>query len=634
LLGPLGARALASLFNRGRRWFLPANLGADTFFHELQRRNVSYVVLRWFENLPHIEVGHDLDILVADEHVERLDGLLTHWPVGQPCDVYSTTGLPGFTYRPRMLPRDVTVEMAVFPPHLAARMLQSYCLHNGIRVPNAKDHFFSLAYHAVYLKGAASGLTSELVSATKQISPSHHYASVLTGLAHVAGIHLPHVITMDALDEVLARYGWRPPLDILENLAIGNSWIARKFFASFDTPGLEPGLAVFFIRQRAVASGCRSEIVRLLGVAGFDILAVVDLSDFQRSAVANAVRGANWGQGSWPVSGGLPATLVVAFDVKPLPVGKKHQRKHPQLDNTRILAAKRIVRRIVNGRLRLDQRYNALHSTDNSAQAWRFIQWLMPERAQAWRQKTEQLQAEFATTEEVIADLSQNGRRAKVELIRYDGRLAVKKTFRSHALPYLEREAAFYERFASERSEVPPILKRKSNYFIIPFYRSDFPAHRTIFGLSVPVLIPLWAVRQLVDFLRYLNTKGYDPIDLNPQSNVLISRSEGLKVIDFEFIYQHEGESPLLHQCFCLAGTPDDFADPALSIIEYLKDPYPAKWQPHIGLTVPSLLKDPSWLQRIKRSVWYPSFLFKSILRKAISRASRAFPRISGTGGA
>jgi hypothetical protein len=39
---------------------------------------------------------------------------------------------------------------------------------------------------------------------------------------------------MDTLDEVLALYGWRPPHDVLENLALGNPWVARKFFACAD----------------------------------------------------------------------------------------------------------------------------------------------------------------------------------------------------------------------------------------------------------------------------------------------------------------------------------------------------------------------------------------------------------------
>jgi len=36
------------------------------FLNELNKKNVEYVVLRWFERLPHLGSDEDLDILVAD----------------------------------------------------------------------------------------------------------------------------------------------------------------------------------------------------------------------------------------------------------------------------------------------------------------------------------------------------------------------------------------------------------------------------------------------------------------------------------------------------------------------------------------------------------------------------------------
>ncbi len=77
--------------------------------------------------------------------------MLDDGPGIQPVDVYSATGLPGADFR----------AMPYFPPYLADELLDRAVIHRGLcRVPAPREHFLSLAYHALYHKGGDSGIPS------------------------------------------------------------------------------------------------------------------------------------------------------------------------------------------------------------------------------------------------------------------------------------------------------------------------------------------------------------------------------------------------------------------------------------------------------------------------------------------
>ena len=206
----------------GPRRYVPADLSVTDLFAELRRRNVRYVVLRWFENLPEVEQGEDLDMLVADEDLPLLTGLLTGGKDGIPCDIYTVSGLRGTAYK----------RMAYYPPDLARSILEQAVLHpSGCKVPSPQHHFLSLAYHALYHKGPKSGLRSGLPGVRPVSAPEHDYAATLAGLALAAGLE-PASVTMgmEVLDECLNRSGWRPDTKTLASLAASNSWIRQRFF--------------------------------------------------------------------------------------------------------------------------------------------------------------------------------------------------------------------------------------------------------------------------------------------------------------------------------------------------------------------------------------------------------------------
>ncbi|MGB5132718.1 MAG: hypothetical protein WBO00_08885 [Steroidobacteraceae bacterium] len=366
---------------RARR-YVAKRYACEDFFRELAVRQVRYTVLRWFETLPVIARGEDVDLLVADEDIAKMDDLFVRLRSGLACDVYSVSGLPGSDFQ----------KMAYFPPHLAAGIIaRSRIIKQLYRVPAAQDHFLSLAYHALYHKGYASGLpAAQTPAAPPKKLPDHDYGQVLGELA--AGLSITVAIDMESLDEYLTQQGWRPPFDMLARLSLRNPWIHDRYFrAGFAVEPARRGLAVFLIRERALRPGVDAEIAAELEAQGFRILLSAPLGAERQAAVASRLRGGNWGRGPFAFSGGPPAQVIVAWDPKPLPVDRRQKAEYPLLENGRILRAKLRLRDFLLRGLARRQRFNPLHSSDNDIQAWEYLEILLPQQLDELRRQLESL---------------------------------------------------------------------------------------------------------------------------------------------------------------------------------------------------------------------------------------------------
>lgn len=198
------------------RRYIRSDLGIEDFFRALRDRGVRYAVLRWFEKLPHVDPGEDIDMLFEDADLARAADLFDR-SGGVPCDVYSAGGSPGSTYR----------GMPYFPPDAARRLLAHTTELRGLyRVPCPEDHFLSLAYHAVFQKGPLSGLPTALPGVAPAADPEHDYARVLGDLARAIGLAI--AIDMETLDACLGERGWHPAPGMIEGLAARNSWLAAR----------------------------------------------------------------------------------------------------------------------------------------------------------------------------------------------------------------------------------------------------------------------------------------------------------------------------------------------------------------------------------------------------------------------
>jgi hypothetical protein len=145
-----------------------------------------------------------------------------------------------------------------------------------------------------------------------------------------------------------------------------------------------------------------------------------------------------------------------------------------------------------------------------------------------------------------------------------------------------------------------------SHAVIYPYYEDVLR-----FDRSSGKLLPLGVAKQAIQALRRVYDAGFALIDAHPE-NILVDRREGLKLMDFEFIYSYGRKPSSFERSYDIGGCPDDF-DGDLPIggpTSYARD-----WQPYVGLSLDSLLHDPAWLQHLKRFVHYlvysPRFLPK-----------------------
>lgn len=531
------ARRLRSAVGRavarpsGARRYLAPGLSLDDFFAELQRRDVSYVVLRWFEDLPHVADGEDVDLLVADEHLAVVHSLMAPGPMlarTQKFDIYSVSGLPGSDFR----------GVPYYSPRFASAVLaRSEWLHGRYRVPCPQDHYDSLAYHAVYHKGYASGLRDGLTTDAAPQPSDHDYAGVLQALGERVGrTVLP---TLESLDTYLAGQDLRPPLDTLERLETGNRWISDHLLSGRPpVDDLWRGLAVFVLRDRADAQ--LDVTVRELDRQGFEVLEVVRLDEVQRETTSHRLRGGNWGRGPWPVSGGPPSAYVIAYDLAP-----DVDPASSSGDNRRILPAKEHVRARLMAQVPVAERYNPVHSSDNPGQALDYLEALAdPALLERVRRLAERLRESCEFPYPVVRSLPGEARRAQVAVVEHPVHgPAVCKVFRPGALRFFEREMRA-RKDLGDLPEVPGLLESGEAWLITPLYTDDASHVRRELPGSRDVQLTPTAARALARFAVALHERGLFLLDLSTR-NLMSDPVAGLKVIDLEFMQEYAGAPPV-----------------------------------------------------------------------------------------
>lgn len=593
---------------RSARRFLDRGKTPGGFLDSLDASRCRYVVLRWFDHLPELEPGEDIDILVDDEDVEKVRDLLRPKPLSAKirgrkdlirCDVYSVSGLGGSSYK----------GIAYYPPHLARGILERAVRHtSGAMVPCDRDYFYSLAFHALYHKGLRSGLPVSTPGVLREPSPEHDYTHVLQHLAVKAGITM--AIEMNALDGELARAGWRPPIDFMERVLPRDPWIQSRILADRHAHPTVNGLAVFILRERALDRvGAIEDISELLSNDGFNILAVNRLSGAFRDRCEREIRGGNWGRGPWATSGGRPAVAIAALDVFPVPPGKRLSAHHPRADNERVFAVKNRIRDWANEPLSAERKCNVVHSSDNAAEAASHLDLLFPDTYKVIREAAARLSAAVELPGDVVCRLDRASRRAAVEVIRrHDGSLAVRKRFRPGKETYFQRELNALTTFGRVCPDVvPEVLEHGEGYIVMPLYADT----RTRLGGRIELPIPVPALRKAFLAAKTLFDHGFILNDFRPH-NLIVQSSHEIKIIDFEDIQERRtGEGP------------SDFSD--LEIFQ--PDEFDRAWGRAAGLPLDNLLNDPLWKLKMKRLTFGYLTSGVSALRKAQRSLARSIDR-------
>jgi glycosyltransferase involved in cell wall biosynthesis len=191
------------LFHRRRR--LPPNMTVTEFINTMNEKNCRYVILRWFDELPDVRPGDDIDILVHDDDTKLLKSMLKHRKDGIPCDVYNISGVHGFHYK----------GTAYLPSTAALGILERSVKNQlGASVPSKEDYFYSMAFHALYHKGWKSGLPLSNTEPPKCDTPTHDFTKILSTMAIELGLDIS--INMDSLNILLEGKGWTPTSKMLK----------------------------------------------------------------------------------------------------------------------------------------------------------------------------------------------------------------------------------------------------------------------------------------------------------------------------------------------------------------------------------------------------------------------------------
>lgn len=537
--------------DKTRRYLRPG-VTLEQLFDELNDRGVRYAVLRWFETLPSVEPGEDVDILVADEDMAHVRPFLRSYlvPLGtQKFDVYSVSGLPGSDF----------LTVPYLPASFANGLLDRAVLLRGrYRVPGDQDHFDSLAYHAVYHKGGRSGLPENAAVQPASAEAEHDYVGVLAALAERLGLSVS--LTLEGLDGYLADKGLRPPLDTLDKLSATNPWLRARLEKLWGpTDAGMPGLAVFVLRERAqhlIGRLC-TELAR----EGFEPLETIQLSGDLARRVSTGVRGGNWGQGPWPVAGGGPVAYVVAYDLS-RSVGEEALPANP----LRVNEAKLDIR----SRLLMSQedgsRFNPLHSSDDPRQALDYLALLGdPGIMTRLRRKIAEIRQQMTFPYPLVEVLPSLQRRAVTAVVRHPQHgECVCKLFYPGSRRFLDRELRARTDFAG-LPEMPALLESGPNYMITPRYK-DTGGHvrRTLPGLRHVQITPRTSAA-MARLARELHERGAFLLDLSTQ-NLLTDERDGLKVLDWEFLQDYTGTRPRLVESPTLSGRPVDEAHADLPV--------------------------------------------------------------------
>ncbi|RYV49392.1 hypothetical protein [Pengzhenrongella frigida] len=565
------------------RQYLSEVVGVAGLIDRLNDEGVRYAALRWFDSLPHLEPGEDLDLLVADDDLAAVRALLAEEPGTIAVDLYSETGLPGSDFQ----------GAAYYVPDLARQILSGAIAHaSGALVPSPRDHLLSLAYHAVYHKGERSGLPSDDAPAGFR-DPDHDYAETLRRLAAAVGTTLPG--QLEGIDEHLGREGWRPPPDALRRLGEFNPWIARRLEAQVQPPVEPPELSVFLVRERALTVVGIEDITAALAETGFEVILERQLDDEARQRCADVTRGGNWGSGPFPVSGGGPATALVAVHYGPEAPDPALHAQYPRLTNGDVLLAKQRIRDLIGALVDPEQRFNPLHSSDNEPEAWEYVGAAVPEAAVDLRAEVAARRDAYRTELPVLEVLSL-ARRAKVEVVDSAQGPAVRKTFAPQARRFMEREVRALRELGPLVDAVPELIDVGPNWVMTARYDN---ALGSLDELRPAGLLPLDVVREMVAVLRTIHELGFDLIDAKPQ-NFLLDPRRGLKIVDFEFFYSYPLTPPPFAEAYWLRGVPDDF----VGDVPRGRLSYEWRWRRLTGLSRDGLLADSRWRQHLERAIY------------------------------
>ena len=357
---------IASLFGvtKFRRSYGMYKDDAEEIFKKIDAEGISYVVLRWFEELPYLDSSEDLDLLVADSDFVRLKKILQRGKGGVrgfvQFDIYPESNLEG--------------DIAYYPPYLASQILKNRRrLECGIWVPSVREYFLSLTYHALYHKGFTAGLCSDFPDRDIR-EVKRDFATKLPVLAEQSGIKIDN-FSMTYLESVLDNYGWRAPLDVYFRRAKKNDWVRMQADNIVDPEWRRNrGLVVFILRE--VFDTYLENLLReMLSEHESTVVEELELNPEDGLQLLKRTRGGDWGRPRIGKSyGGLPRKVIVARGRQEGRGNQLEEIPHGAVEYEWVLDIKKRIRAAANLGVPYKMHCHVLHTSDNGIEAAHYIQ--------------------------------------------------------------------------------------------------------------------------------------------------------------------------------------------------------------------------------------------------------------------
>ncbi len=357
------------------------------FFRQLNEEKVSYVVLRWFDNIPLTKEaekrngGHgDVDILADGNDLLKVCKAVAMHPGKIKLDLCSNS---------LVLATDIK-RFTFFPPVLCRDLLESRIMDERSHFfrPDDRTYLYSLTYHIVYHKGLQSGLPSGFSDLPQQPPKNnrHDPEGTLRQLAKAVGETLPEEFNLLQLHLWLKKRGWNMPLDLLLRWPRQHELLPRLYKYESDSLrqalGNHQNLCVYLLREDAIKAGATEQILAELRTH-YRILDTVTFTPDQQDRVIRRTRGGNWTKRK-QLRLFLPEVAVVCQALVPFtPMDDTAAASSEQKENNPDILFKVALRKKMAEQF--PDASDFLHGSDNDIESMEYIQAIYGD--DAWQAK-------------------------------------------------------------------------------------------------------------------------------------------------------------------------------------------------------------------------------------------------------
>ncbi len=267
---------------------------------------------------------------------------------------------------------------------------------------------------------------------------------------------------------------------------------------------------------------------------------------------------------------------LILYDLNPQQMQPAHKKKYPDIDNARYFLRESLQKVLLEqfGKEGAD----CFCYTKNEREAKQIMDILLGEKKQAVLNRIRAIEEAYRTQYPVLRLFDGFKHRAKTELVRYKGGLAVKKTFKPGNEKYLEREKFACGTLSKTIPYIPPMLDCGKNYIMMPYYENVLEKNE-----QEKRKILTAHIQDVAIFLRQLYEAGYFNPDIHP-GQFVFSKKEGFKAIDFDYLQPYEKKPATFAQSWDIVGCPKDFqGDRPNYVGKNLHQVYDRLWVKHTG---------------------------------------------------